>query len=117
LLHVRIGRQYLAWLEGWALHHLAPLRVVELPQLELWGSVGGAVELRMGVHRPQPPAAPLRPIGILSKQRLLVGEVEPPIVEPNRDALAGQPALGIEIEALYTDVACPIDRPCDLQLA
>jgi len=116
LLETRVQRPELAPPPRRSFQHLAPLRVVQFPELELRRGIDRVVELRR-FHRPQPPRRAVVVIRVAGEQGLAVGDVQPAVIEPDRDALARQAPFGIEVEALDTDVAGAVDQAPDLQLA
>ncbi len=56
-------------------------------------------------------------MGMRGKQRITIGDVEPPFVEPGRDARALEPALSVQMEPLDADLTLQGDHARHLTVA
>jgi len=116
LLHELATHHLVAPRQRWSFEDLAPLLVGELPQFELRINECGALDLWL-INRSEPLVFAIIAIRVPSEQRLLILNMEPPFVEPDRHPLAGQAALGVDIEALHTHIAALIDGAFELHVA
>ena len=95
--------------------NLAPLLVVQLPQLELRVSEDRALELRL-VHGAEPLVFAVIAVGIAGQHDLLILDMKATLIQPNRHALARQAAFGVDVEALNADIPGAIERALVLHM-